>query len=288
MKKCLPYIRKITLAAAGLGILLRLWLLLVGQDDKALYPKNHISWVLLLVLSAALLIFLFLLGRFAGKNRLYAANFPPSLAGAVGYALGGMGLIFASIPDLAPNPVFLYPLTAVLGLLSGAALLWGGYCRWKGKTPHFGVFMAPCFYFCLRLFCLGHTWGNEPEMSRFLLPFLATAACALACWQHWGFSVDLGNRPLSLLSSLMAIYLCLVCLPGNGDFLLYLTTAAWLYLNLCPVKLPRRRIPAQPEAPAPAPTPESTPASAPENPVSDDELDRILAEILEQHPMEEE
>ncbi len=281
MKKYLPQVDRITLAAAGVGMLLRLWLLLVGEDDKALYPANHISWILLMLLSAALLIFLFLLARFAGKNRFYGPNFPASLPGAVGYALAGMGMIVANIPNLTGKGMFLYTLTAAMGLAAGAALLWGGFSRWQGKKPHFAVFMAPCVYFCLRLFSLGHDWGDEPEMNRFLMSFLATVACVLSCWQLWGFSVDLGNRSITLLSSLMAVYLCLVSIPGNEDWLLYLTVAVWLYLNLCRKKAPvRRRVPVQPEA-----APEE---AAPEIPVIDPEIDRMISEILEQTPPEEE
>ncbi len=280
MKKYLPQMDRITLAAAGLGMLLRLWLLLVGEDHKALYPANHISWILLMLLSAALLIFLFLLVRFAGKSRFYGPNFPASLPGAVGFALAGMGMLVTAIPGLADKSIFLHTLTAAMGIAAGVALLWGGFSRWRGKKPHFAVFMVPCLYFCLRLFCLGHAWGDEPEMSRFLISFLATAACVLSCWQLWGFSVDLGNRPITLLGSLMAIYLCLVSIPGNGDWLLYLTVAAWLYLNLCRKRAPaRRRAPVQPE---------EAEEAVPEIPATDQEIDRIISEILEQTPSEEE
>ena len=277
MKKYLPQIDLLTLMAGAVGILLRFWLLSLGEDDKGLYPAHHISWILLLVLSAAVAVCLFLIARFAGKERSYRANFPASALGAMGYAAAALGLALAGRNHFDQENLFLYPVAGFTALFAAVALLWGCVCRMKGTRPHYLVFALPCLYFGLRLFCMGHMWGDEPEMSRFLFSFLATAALIPACYQLWAFAVGLGNRSACLLGSLLAVYLCLVAVPGDTDALLYLTAGCWLLLNLCPPKPPvRRSAPVeQPEEEPPAPQPEEL---LPEQ--RDAEIDAIIAELM--------
>lgn len=234
MKKYLPHIDLITLAVASIGVLLRFWQLSVGEDSKGLYPANHIAWTLLLILSTALLVVLFLLAGFAGKSRSYSANFSPSLPGAVGYAIAGFAIALSSLQYLLGEKPALYTLTGAIGLPAAAALILGGWCRWKGKTPHFLVLALPCCFFALRLFCIGHIWGDEPELHRFLLGFFANVMCVLATYQLWAFAVGLGNRSSSLLCSLMCVHLCLVAVPGSSDGGFFLAIAIWLFTNLCP------------------------------------------------------
>lgn len=291
MKKYLPHIDLLTLAASVVGILLRFWLSAVGVDEKGLYPANHISWILLILLTAALLIALFLLASHAGKNRFYNDNYAASLTGAVGYAAGAAGLVIASVRHFLTRGIKLYNVAGVVGLLAAAAMVLGGWCRYKGKKPHFLVFALPCAYFGVRLFCMGHAWGDEPELCRFLIAFFATAACMLASYQLWAFSVDLGKRTSGLLWSLMAVYLCLVSVPGDGDAVFYLTMALWLFWNLCPKACPvHQTAPVEIPVEAPAEVPAEAPAepTAPEDaapaadPLLDAEIEAIIAQIRQQ------
>ncbi len=288
MKQYLPFANRITLTAGAVGMLLRFWLLLVGEDEKALYPANHISWILLLVLSAALLLILFLLARFAGKGRLYLPNFPASLPGALGFLAGCAGLVSTALETLYSGAGGLYTLTGIAGLLAAIALLYGSYCRYTGKKPHFLAFAAPCAFLCLRLFCLGHAWGDEPELNRFLFGFFATAACVLATWQLWAFSVNLGKRPLCLLAQLLAVYLCLVAAPGSEDALFYLAMAAWFFTNLCPWKAPLRRTVPRQSAATEAPAPAEAPMESVADPSLDPDIDAILAEFFTDIPQDKE
>jgi hypothetical protein len=122
---------------------------------------------------------------------------------------------------------------------------------------------------------MGHTWGDEPEISRFLFAFLATAAAVPAFYQLWAFAVGLGKRASSLLCSLLAVYLCLVAAPGDANGLVYLAMAAFFFLNLCPKKpSPRRVVPVAPvEEPTVIPQEEKLPEQ------QDAEIDALIAEL---------
>lgn len=275
MKKYLPRIHLLTLIAGSLGILLRFWLLAIGEDEKGLYPAHHISWILLVLLSIVVGIGIFLIAAHAGKSRSYSANFPASISGALGYVLGGAALLFSGSAYFSQGTLILYPITGALSLVSGAVLLLGGWFRFQGKRPHFAILALPCLCFCLRLFCMGHTWGDEPEISRFFFAFLATAAAIPAFYQLWAFAVGLGKRASSLLCSLLVVYLCLVAAPGDANGLVYLAMAAFFFLNLCPQKPSSRRVaPAAPaEEPAVTPPEEMLPEQR------DPEIDALIAEL---------
>lgn len=184
-------------------------------------------------------------------------------------------MILCGTNHFGQGTLLLYSLTGVAGLVAAAALLAGGWFRFKGARPPYVVPAIPCLYFCLRLFCMGHAWGDEPEISRFLFAFLATAAAVPAMYQLWAFAVGLGKRSSSLLCSLLAVYLCLVAVPGDEDWLFYLCMAAFFFLNLCPPKAsPRRTPPAAPvETPSAIPPEEMLPEQR------DAEIDALIAEL---------
>lgn len=288
MKKYLPKIDLLTVIAAAVGILLRLWLLAVGTDENELYPAGHISDVLLLLLSIALTGTLFLVAGYAGRSRTYQANFRASLPGAVGYAVLGIGLLPSAVRYLTNGTILLDWIAGISAIPAAVALLWGGFCRWKGRKPHYLTFALPLLFFALHLFCMGHAWGNEPELTRFFVSFVACAACVPACYQLWAFSVDLGNRSASLFWSLLAAYFCLVSVPGSEHALLYLAEAIWLLTNLCPKKPPVRRAAARPAPQPPIASEPTLPGNEPTRPDAeptivrpdDPEINAILADIL--------
>lgn len=277
MKKYLPNIDLITIAVAVIGILLRYWHLSAGPDSNGLYPANHIAWTLLLCLSTATVVVLFLIAGGAGKSRSYHANFSPSLTGAVGFALAGFAFLLSAANYLLGESLILYRAAGILGLLSGVAMLFGGWCRWKGMRPHFLVFALPCTFLALKLFCTGHVWGDEPELHRYLLGFFANVMCVLAAYQHWAFAVNLGNRARSLLCSLLAVYLCLVAAPGSNESIFYLAMAIWLFTNLCPKTAAHFQPAIQPEA---TPLLEEAPAEpTPAEDETDPEIEAIISEF---------
>lgn len=299
MKKYLRYADVLVLFAGALGLIMRLALRLAGTDERGLYPANHPAWIILCIWSILVVAAIWLLTRDVGKEQRYRKNFPANLSGAIGSAVGAVGL--AVIAFSLWDTELLNLLCFLLGLLSAAALALNAYCRFTGKKPHFLCHALPAGFFALRIFLMGQKLGAEPEMSRFLFEMLASLAMIPACYQLWGFDVDLGKRNKSLFWSLTASYLCMVAIVGMENWLLYLSMAVWLMTNLCPLKYMAKRSrpaaqPAEEETPAEDATsapqmPESAPEtadSAPETPESAPNIDpleqmdpdAILADIL--------
>ena len=306
MKKLFRFADFIVLICGMIGMLLQLWLFQSGPDEKGLYPAAHMGWILSLILSAAVVIFVFLLTRQADEGRSYRENFPPSLLGAITGAAAGVLLTITGIRLLQSSAMLLDTLTGAIGAVAGIGLLFAAVCRFLGNQPPFVCFLLPSAFFALHLFCIGQEVGGEPEAVRYLFRFFANLSLIPACYQLWGFSVEEGNRRTSLFWSLVAGYLCLLAAPGRANGLLYLALGLWLLTNLCCLQPPKRRRcanlgvetpeecsdeAAPPETPvtmedhnlfAPAPEPVDT-ADAPADPAEPEmslDADSIIAEIL--------
>lgn len=272
MKKFLLMADRLVIAAAAVGLSLRLWLLLVGPDEKGLYPAGHISWILLLVLTAIVAVSLFLLAVYAGHNRSYHSNFPASVPAAVGCVIGAVCIAWSAIGNLMQREGLLHTLYGGAGIAAAAALLYWGWCRWKNLRPKGIAFGILCLFFGVRIFLLGRTWGDDPELLRFFFGFLATVCAMLASYQLWGFAVNLGNRSAGVLFGLLSVYLCCCAIGENTDPILYAGLAVWMMTNLCSLKCPPR---------APRPRPEDVPEELPPEDASADSLtDAQLMEFL--------
>lgn len=294
MKKYLRYADVIVLFAGALGLLLRLIMRLGGTDDRGLYPAHHPAWIILCLFSIAVVAVLWLVTRQVGADNRYQKNFPASLPGAIGTALAAVGIAVTAIDAFGSEVLEI--LVGILGLCSAAVLLLAAWHRRLGKKPPFLCHALPAVFFALRIFLLGKDLGDEPEYSRFLFEMLASLALVPACYQFWGFDVDLGKRNKCLFWSLTAAYLCIVAIVGMENWLLYLTCGAWLLTSTCSLQyLPKRMRAAQAEedADSEAARPEETAPEVPAEPALTepaaekpadliDEIDpeAILAEIL--------
>lgn len=290
MKKYLRYADVLVLFTGALGLLLRLIIATGGTDEKGLYPKHHPAWIILCILSVAVIVALWLLTRQVGADQRYKKNFPASIPGAVCMVLAAIGIAFTAF-DLFTIEL-LNIVCFLLGIASMAGLLLAAYCRFQGRKPHFACHAAPAVFFALRLFLLGKDLGAEPEPIRYLFEMLASLALIPACYQLWAFDVDMGKRDTCLFWTLSAAFLCIVAIVGLENWLLYLTCAAWLLTNTCSLKyLPKKLRPAAKdtaaditEAPAEAPAEaEAAPETAPEtpaDPIEEIDPEAILAEIL--------
>lgn len=231
MKKLLRYADCFVLLAAIVGCLLRFW---VRNSDTGSAPTSHPGWILLCLLSAGIVVFLWLLSRHAGDRQTYADNYAKSIPGAATYLLLALVLAYSGITDLVYASDLLAQLTAIASMLSAISLAVAGIERFCGNQPVFFVHMVPCIFFALRLFDMGRAFGAEPELYSFLFSFLASLCLIPAYYWLWSFDVNLGNRQRSLFWSLTATFFCLLAtFDVEQGWALYMLHAAVLLSNLC-------------------------------------------------------
>lgn len=284
MKKYLRYADVLVLFTGALGLLLRLMVLLGGTDEKELYPAAHPGFVLACVLAVVMVGALWFFTRQAGNDGRYETNFPRSIAGAVGCLLAAAAILVTAL-DM-PNGKWLSVFCALAGVAAAVGLTLAALLRFLGKKMHFACMLLPCVFFTLRVFLLGQTLGAEPEAFRYLFEMMTNLALIPACYQLWGFTVDLGDRRKCLFWCLTAAFLSMVSLPNPDSWLLHLGVAAWLMTNLIPLQpmeLPvhtQEELPQEAEAEEPAEDVAEMPQTREElEPI---DVDAILADIMKE------
>ena len=268
MKKYLPYARLVTLGAGALGMLLLFLMRLGGTDEKGLYPAAHPAWVMLCILSVAVMVALLLFARAAGNGRSFRGNFPPSILAAAGYLAACAGLLITGM-DYMHNDKTIYLVCSSLGIAGGVVLFWAAWCRFRGKKCILLPHAFACFFFAMQLFALGQALGAEPELCRYLFHFLAVLSMLPACYWLWSFDVGMGERGKCLFFCLAAAYYNLVAVAFSDTWLLHLCMAAWLL-----TAMPQLRY--QPPQPRPVADP---PADLPNPQQVDAMLDQILSDL---------
>lgn len=261
MKKYLhsSYLPILVPMAAVLALGLRLWTMGGGPDSAGLYAPQPLAWALLWLVTAATMAGIYLLTRRLKNPGRYSDNFPASILGAVGCVLGGLGVLSSALVTFPDTKDLLATITAILGLVSAAALILSGVIRYSGGKPHFGIHAIATLYFALRIFNCCRHWSNVTQTSEFLFQFLASVCVMLATYQLCCFDVNLGDRRSSLLWSLAAVYFCVLALPMGEDIYFYGGMLIWLMQNLCATRPLKANKPQE----APAQEPESTPIEAP-------------------------
>ena len=222
----------IVLLLGGAASLLQSWSLGTA-DDSGLLLRGHISQVLSWIVTAGVLGFLFFVTRPLTQAPKYSFNFPASLVGGIGSALGALGIFLSAYSLFDTGSDSLTMITAYGSLLAAGALVFSGFCRVKGKTFNILPHCAVCFWFLLLLICQYRLWSAEPQMQLYAFQLLATVFLMVATYQRACFHAGLGNRQSYVFFRLAGAYFCIAALPGSEFWIFYLCTAFWSVTDLC-------------------------------------------------------
>ena len=223
----------ITAATGAVGLLLRLLLFSATVDSSGYLVAGHPAQAILWVLTAAVLLALFLGTRSLQEGNKYSFNFPPSLVGAVGCLLGAASFAITSGVELTVYTDTMTVLTSLLGFASAVCLGFIGYRRWMGKRTNFLLHTAICLYLMMRLVCQYRHWSSDPQMLDYCFQLLATVFLMLAGYHRAAFAVNRGSRHSYVFFHLSAVYFCLVSLIGSESIVFYLGAGAWMLTDLC-------------------------------------------------------
>lgn len=235
--KTLPFL---IAALGGVGALLRLQLYAAAVDEKNLLIPGHPLELLLLGLTAAVAAVIVVgVWPLYGSTR-YPDNFGPSVPGAIGSVLAGLGIALTVL--LAENDGGrMYYVWKGLGLLSAPCLVMAGFCRLRGKRPQFLLHGVVCVFFLLHMICHYRTWSTNPQLQDYLFSLLACVALTAFAYYQTAFDAGSGKRRSQLAAGLMGAYLSLVALSGTDAPLLYGGCAIWALTDLCSLTPVRRR-----------------------------------------------
>ena len=220
------------LAAGGIGLLLRLWLL-GSTDDKGFLTSNPVASVLLGLVAVAVPALLFYLTRELAEAKKYSFNFPASPIAAIGTGLAALSIGIHSILSLPGSQDAIDILSGILGILSAAALGLAGWCRFQGHRPNFLLHSVVAVYLMLRLICQYRHWSADPQMLDYCFSILATVSLMMAAYHRAAFDAGEGKRSSYAFFALTTAFFCCLSLVGWGDILYYLGIGAWMLTDLC-------------------------------------------------------
>ena len=232
------YIPLVILGAGLLGAALRSILYAVGFDEKGLLRPGHPLHILCWVLVLAVPVFLAVsLRKLDGSDR-YEDNFPAAPQGLSAVILTTLWFLSNAFSALDQISDKFDLLAAVFGFLAVPCFAYTGYCRIKGKRPHFLFHTVVCLFFAMDLVCHYRRWSGDPQFADYCFQLFACIFLLLTAYQHTAFDVDMGRRQAYLFCSLMAAFLCILSFAGPGDTFFYFGGAVWTISGLCPLALP--------------------------------------------------
>ena len=228
-EKNLPLI----VALAGIiGWGLQLWLLSTA-DEKGFVTFGHISQILLLLLTVAVLGGILWLTRNLQEAAKYHFNFPPSSLGFGGLLVGALGFFVDSMTRFAQRPEATGMFIALLGLACTLCIVYLAACRRDGLRPNSLFYVFLCFYLALRLIGMYRFWSGDPQVEDYAFPLLATAFLMLTCYYRAMFNAGMGKRRLYMIFNLMTLYFCLLSLTELENVAFYLGCGAWMMMEPC-------------------------------------------------------
>lgn len=222
-----------TLLAGGVGLLLRVWLMTAGVDQKGFIIPGHLAGILLFLLVLGAMIALFFLTRDLVEASKYAFNFPASEISCYGAFVAASGIGISSFVDIFVAIDALEVVAALLGLASAGLLVLAGLFRRKGTAPSLLIHIGICVYLMLRLICYYRHWNSDPQILDYCFQLVATACLMLSTYQRATFDAQDGKRRPYAFLSLATIFFSCISLVGWSNILFFFSVIIWQITDLC-------------------------------------------------------
>lgn len=235
MKLKLSYLPPLVWLASALGFAVSLCASSSGVDAQGLLPERSPFLIALLLLSAGVMLLLFLGTRSLKDRRSYKSLFPPSIPALVGCILGGIGMAIHSVTTLMDPVSGIATVAGALGCLSAVLLIFTGLFRYMALRPHYLFHGMITIALILHLIACYQQWNTLPQLQRFLFPLLASVFLMLTAYHRAALDGDCGSRRSFLFFSLSAGFFCALAVPGP-DWYFYLGMAVWSFTGICSLK----------------------------------------------------
>lgn len=243
------------LGIAGMG--LRFWLFASLTEDQLL-PAWHPAAIGAGLLTAAVLVCLFLYTKPLKGQRKYRINFPPSIPAALCCFAAGAAMFLRGMGLLLDAQTSISTVAGIASIVGAPCLLLIGMSRWKGQRTIFLIHGVLSLCFAAQLMLHYQTWTSSPNFQLHIYRMLATIGLMLTAYHRAEFDVRMASRRGYSFVNLSALFFCLLAVP-EGEAFYFLAMAACLLTNQCALTTLRLRRAPQSQ-PAPAAPEESSPA----------------------------
>lgn len=230
----------ITLGAGALGLYLKIWLHATGIDSAGLLRTEHPANTLLFVLTAVVMVVIFLFLSQLKDIPAYKYLFPQSVPAAVGCMIAAGGVLVAVVTELFKTFDGFTILSCVLGILTAVSLVSTGICRQKRKRPNYYLHFAITAYLMIHVVSQYRSWSAEPQLQNYIFQLLASVFLMLCCYYRTLLDTGVNNRRRYVFFNYCALFFCCLSLAGE-DWLFYASMGVWMLSEQCSLA-PKRRV----------------------------------------------
>ena len=221
------------LLTGGICLLLRVWLMTTGIDEKGFFVTGHLAAILLSIVVLGVMVALFFLTKDLLEATKYSFNFPASDVCSYGAFVGAAGLFIASFVDIFTAIDTLETICAVAGIIAAALLAFNGICRRRGIAPSMLIHIGIGVYLMLRLVSYYRHWSADPQILDYCFQLVATASLLLSTYQRASFDAQEGQRRPYAFFCLTTIFFSCASLTGWSNILFFLSVIIWQITDLC-------------------------------------------------------
>lgn len=226
-----------TMGAGGLGLVLRIWLLSGGVDEKGLIVTGHPANTLSFLLTAVALLVLALCSL-ETEPRIKKTVLQDPCAAMIGCFVAAVGVLATSIEELLRRTESVTVVCCILGLLAAAALVLSGILNFRRMRPAWWLQLPVVLFFMFHMISQYRFWSAEPEVQSFFFQLLASLFLMLSAYHRIATDAGKPEPRRYLFTSQAALFFCCLSCVGSSH-LFYLTCGAWMLTQ----PMPRRAEP---------------------------------------------
>ena len=230
MKKTIGTGSVFTLGLAAL--VLRWQLYRTAVDEKGLLVRMHPLGLVLMALTAAVLLMIYVTVRKQEEAAVFTDRSPRSIPAALGHGVMA-GMILTTVLAGGPQTSgYLATVWECLGRAAFPCLVLAGTDRRRGRKSFFLLHVVPCLFFMVHIVSHYQSWSGDPQMQDYVFALLGAMALMFFGFYTAAMEAGCGSRRMLLGMGLAAIYLCLAEMAHSANPLLYLAGMIWVMTDL--------------------------------------------------------
>ena len=217
----------------GLAALVLRWLLYrTAVDAKGLLPRMHPLSIALMILTAAVLLMIYIIVRKQEEATAFADRRLRSIPAALGHAVMAGIILTTVLAGGQQTSGYMATVWEFLGMVAFPCLVLAGTDRLRGKKSFFLLHVVPCLFLVVHIVSHYQSWSGDPQMQDYVFELLGAMALMFFGFYTAAMEAGCGSRRMLLGMGLAAIYLCLAELAHSAYPGLYLAGMIWVMTEL--------------------------------------------------------
>ena len=214
------------------ALVLRWQLYRTAVDAKGLLVRMHPLSLVLMALTAAVLLMIYVAVRKQEESVSFEERVPNGILAALGHGLLAVSILSTVLSGNPRAIGYLATAWRWLGFAAPLCLVLAGADRLLGRKSFFLLHVVPCLFLVVHIVSHYQSWSGDPQMQDYVFALLGAMALMFFGFYTAAMEAGCGSRRMLLGMGLAAIYLCLAEAAHSAYPLLYLAGMIWVMTDL--------------------------------------------------------